>query len=170
MPHSGRIWRPWRAPSPIPARRRPARRPSTTCRRRPSAIAEREYRTVGRGRPWRVTLGQVTLAPGCPIAESRYIRSDISTEHAVMPKSPSPAGSHLRAALVAAVAVILAAGSAAAGEVKVAVAANFAEAAREIGAAFETATGHHAVFSFGSTGQLFAQITQDAPIDRTSVV
>src|SRR3546814_9355552 len=57
------------------------------------------------------------------------------------------------------------AGSAAAGEVKVAVAANFAEAAREIGAAFETATGHHAVFSFGSTGQLFAQITQDAPFE-----
>ncbi|HEY9568586.1 MAG TPA: molybdate ABC transporter substrate-binding protein, partial [Thalassobaculum sp.] len=31
--------------------------------------------------------------------------------------------------------------------------------------AFETATGHHAVFSFGSTGQLFAQITQDAPFE-----
>src|SRR3546814_14809637 len=97
-------------------------------------------------------------------------RRTADLEDAGMPKSPSPAGSHLRAALVAAVAVILAAGAAAAGEVKVADAANCAEAAREIGAAFETATGHHAVFSFGSTGQLFAQITQDAPIDRTSVV
>src|SRR3546814_19467637 len=110
MPHPGRIWRPWRAPSPIPARRRPARRPSTTCRRRPSAIAEREYRTVGRGRPWRVTLGQVTLAPGCPIAESRYMRSDISTHHTVLPTRPSPDAPHLPAGLLPPVLVVLGGG------------------------------------------------------------
>ena len=49
------------------------------------------------------------------------------------------------------------------GEVRAAVAANFSLAARDIGAAFERATGHRAVFSFGSTGQLFAQIAQAAP-------
>jgi molybdate transport system substrate-binding protein len=52
-----------------------------------------------------------------------------------------------------------------AGEVKVAVAANFTEAAREIGTAFAKATGHEAVFSFGSTGQLYTQVTQDAPFE-----
>ncbi len=53
----------------------------------------------------------------------------------------------------------------AAGEVKVAVAANFTEAAKEIGVLFEKATGDQAVFSFGSTGQLFTQITQAAPFE-----
>jgi molybdate transport system substrate-binding protein len=52
-----------------------------------------------------------------------------------------------------------------AGEVRVAAAANFAEAAQEIGARFEQATGHRAIFSFGSTGVLYAQITQDAPFE-----
>jgi molybdate transport system substrate-binding protein len=68
--------------------------------------------------------------------------------------------------LAIASAVLLSVASAAlAGEVKVAVAANFTEAAGEIGAAFEKATGHKAVFSFGSTGQLYTQITQDAPFE-----
>jgi molybdate transport system substrate-binding protein len=57
------------------------------------------------------------------------------------------------------------AGAAQANEVKVAVAANFTDAAQEIGARFEAATGHTAVFSFGSTGQLYTQITQDAPFE-----
>ncbi len=47
----------------------------------------------------------------------------------------------------------------------VAVAANFREAAEEVGAAFEAATGHRVRFSFGSTGQLFVQIAQGAPFD-----
>ena len=55
------------------------------------------------------------------------------------------------------------AATARAGEVRAAVAANFSLAARDIGAAFERATGHRAVFSFGSTGHLFAQIAQAAP-------
>jgi molybdate transport system substrate-binding protein len=58
-----------------------------------------------------------------------------------------------------------AASTAQAGEVKVAVAANFAAAAKEIGALFAAETGHRAVFSFGSTGHLYAQITQDAPFE-----
>ena len=49
--------------------------------------------------------------------------------------------------------------------VRAAVAANFTAAAREIGAAFEEATGDSVLFSFGSTGQLYAQITQGAPFD-----
>ncbi|HRJ61678.1 MAG TPA: molybdate ABC transporter substrate-binding protein [Azospirillaceae bacterium] len=53
--------------------------------------------------------------------------------------------------------------SAQAGEVNVAVAANFTEPAKEIAKLFEAATGHKAVLSFGATGQLYAQITQDAP-------
>lgn len=61
--------------------------------------------------------------------------------------------------------LVAVAASARAGEVRIAVAANFTEAAKEIGAAFDAATGHHAVFSFASTGQLFVQITGGAPFD-----
>lgn len=67
-------------------------------------------------------------------------------------------------ALVALVSLVPA-NSAQAGEVKVAVAANFTEAAKEIGALFEKSSGHKAVFSFGATGQLFTQISQDAPFE-----
>jgi molybdate transport system substrate-binding protein len=52
-----------------------------------------------------------------------------------------------------------------AGEARVAVAANFTAAAKEIGILFAKATGHKTVFSFGSTGQLYTQITQGAPFD-----
>ena len=52
-----------------------------------------------------------------------------------------------------------------AGEVRVAVAANFAEAVREIGTAFDTATGFQAKFIVASTGQLYAQISKGAPFD-----
>lgn len=50
-------------------------------------------------------------------------------------------------------------------EARVAVAANFREAALEIGREFERATSHRVVLSFGSTGQLYAQILQGAPFD-----
>jgi molybdate transport system substrate-binding protein len=52
-----------------------------------------------------------------------------------------------------------------AGTVHVAVAANFTAAAKEIGTLFAKASGHQAVFSFGSTGQLYTQITQQAPFE-----
>ena len=52
-----------------------------------------------------------------------------------------------------------------AAETHVAVAANFTEPAKEIAAAFKAKTGHDAVLSFGSSGQLYTQITQDAPFD-----
>jgi molybdate transport system substrate-binding protein len=50
-----------------------------------------------------------------------------------------------------------------AGEVQVAVAANFTEPAKEIATAFAAATGHKALLSFGASGQLYAQIAHGAP-------
>ncbi len=47
----------------------------------------------------------------------------------------------------------------------VAVAANFTEAAKEIAAAFEKKTGDTAELSFGSTGTLYTQISQNAPFE-----
>lgn len=49
--------------------------------------------------------------------------------------------------------------------VNVAVAANFTAVAEEIAALFEAQTEHEVQLSFGSTGQLYAQITQSAPYD-----
>jgi molybdate transport system substrate-binding protein len=51
----------------------------------------------------------------------------------------------------------------AAAEINVAVAANFTEAAKDIAAAFEKKTGNKVLLSFGSSGQFYTQITQDAP-------
>jgi len=53
--------------------------------------------------------------------------------------------------------------SAYAGEVSVAVAANFTDATRDIVPLFEKATGHKVKVSFGSTGKLYAQIEHGAP-------
>jgi molybdate transport system substrate-binding protein len=53
--------------------------------------------------------------------------------------------------------------SAQAAEVSVAVAANFAAPMQKIAQAFEQATGHKAVLSFGATGNLYAQIRNGAP-------
>jgi len=50
-----------------------------------------------------------------------------------------------------------------AAQTNVAVAANFTDAAKEIAAAFKQKTGHDVVLSFGSSGQLYNQISQDAP-------
>jgi molybdate transport system substrate-binding protein len=52
-----------------------------------------------------------------------------------------------------------------AAEVKVAVAANFADPAKELVPLFEKATSHKAILSFGATGQFYAQITQGAPFE-----
>ena len=45
----------------------------------------------------------------------------------------------------------------------VAVASNFAPAARELAADFNATAGHHVRLSFGSTGKLYAQILNGAP-------
>ncbi len=52
-----------------------------------------------------------------------------------------------------------------AGEVLLAVAANFTDASRELLPLFEKTSGHHARVSFGSTGKLYAQIEHGAPYD-----
>jgi len=52
-----------------------------------------------------------------------------------------------------------------AGEVSVAVATNFTDAARGLAPLFEKATGHTARISFGSTGKLYTQIENGAPFE-----
>ncbi|THD81140.1 MAG: molybdate ABC transporter substrate-binding protein [Phenylobacterium sp.] len=61
--------------------------------------------------------------------------------------------------------ISLAGAPALAAEVQVAVAANFTEPAKDIAAAFATATGHKAILSFGSSGQFYTQITHGAPYE-----
>ena len=55
--------------------------------------------------------------------------------------------------------------AAVAGQVQVAVSANFTAPMRLIGAAFEKETGHSVVLSFGATGRFYAQISHGAPFD-----
>ncbi|MDT3706486.1 MAG: molybdate ABC transporter substrate-binding protein [Thiobacillus sp.] len=52
-----------------------------------------------------------------------------------------------------------------AGEVQVAVAANFTAPMQKIAAKFEKDTGHKAALSFGSTGKFYAQIKNGAPFE-----
>ncbi len=52
-----------------------------------------------------------------------------------------------------------------AGEVRVAVAANFSVPMKDIVPQFEQASGHKVLLSFGSTGKFYAQIKQGAPYD-----
>lgn len=71
----------------------------------------------------------------------------------------------LFAALAAACVGLTAMAPARAAEATIAVAANFTGPARALGDQFARATGHTAAFSFGATGQLYAQISQGAPFD-----
>lgn len=52
-----------------------------------------------------------------------------------------------------------------AGEVQVAVAANFAAPMQKIAAEFEQDTGHKASLAFGSTGKFYAQVRNGAPFE-----
>ena len=52
-----------------------------------------------------------------------------------------------------------------AGEVQVAVAANFTAPAQQIAGEFERKTGHKALLSFGATGKFYAQIKNGAPFE-----
>jgi molybdate transport system substrate-binding protein len=70
----------------------------------------------------------------------------------------------LIAVLCATVSLTLA-GGVQAGETKVAVAANFTEAAQDIAARFKARTGHDAILSFGSSGQFHTQIANGAPYE-----
>jgi molybdate transport system substrate-binding protein len=69
------------------------------------------------------------------------------------------------ASLGLAAACLLPFSAAFAASTNVAVAANFTEAAKEIAAAFKAKTGDEAVLSFGSSGQFYTQIKQDAPFE-----
>ncbi len=60
---------------------------------------------------------------------------------------------------------VFAFGSAQAGEVQVAVAANFTAPIQAIAADFEKDTGHKLVTSVGATGQFYAQIKNGAPFE-----
>lgn len=60
---------------------------------------------------------------------------------------------------------LLAAASAQAATITVAIAANFTKAAEEIGGAWEAKSGHDVRFSFGPSGKLLAQIQNGAPFD-----
>ena len=60
---------------------------------------------------------------------------------------------------------LLAAASLQAGEVQVAVAANFTGPMQQIAAEFAKDTGHKAVLSFGGTGKFYAQIVNGAPFE-----
>ena len=67
--------------------------------------------------------------------------------------------------LVMASILSLAAGQAMAGEIKLAVASNFASAITAIAERFEANTGHKVKLIFGSTGKHYAQIRNGAPFD-----
>lgn len=74
----------------------------------------------------------------------------------------------MRAGRCASLAFLLACGFAAAaraGEVHVAVAANFVKTARELADAFQAEMGDEVVVSEGSTGKLYAQIVNGAPFE-----
>lgn len=64
-----------------------------------------------------------------------------------------------------AILTLFGAGPARAGDVHVAVAANFTAAMKEIAAGFEAASGHRALVSYGSTGKLYTQILHGAPFE-----
>jgi len=65
----------------------------------------------------------------------------------------------------ACIAGILLSVSAQAAEVKVAVAANFAQPMKDIAAEFEKDTGHKLAITQGATGKFYAQITNGAPFE-----
>jgi len=67
--------------------------------------------------------------------------------------------------MVLACALLLLAGAVNADPVRIAVAANFAGVAQELGRRFAADTGHVPTFVFGSTGKHYAQIVNGAPFD-----
>jgi molybdate transport system substrate-binding protein len=68
-------------------------------------------------------------------------------------------------ALFCALAMLLSCSQEAEQPLHLAVAANFLEPATDIAQLYEQETGNAVILSFGSTGQLYTQITQEAPFD-----
>jgi len=87
-------------------------------------------------------------------------REDLSTDPRGRLRRMASRGAWLAATMVGTLAL-----DARAGEVSVAVAANFLEPMRSIAPAFTAATGHETRVSAGSTGKLYAQIVAGAPFD-----
>ena len=67
--------------------------------------------------------------------------------------------------LASLIAVLTVTGAAHAGEVQVAVAANFAGPMEKIAAEFQRDTGHKAIVASGATGKFYAQIRNGAPFE-----
>lgn len=67
--------------------------------------------------------------------------------------------------LSVALGAVLLVGAVQAGEVQVAVAANFTAPMQAIAAEFEKDTGHRALLAFGATGKFYAQIHNGAPFE-----
>jgi molybdate transport system substrate-binding protein len=73
--------------------------------------------------------------------------------------------SSIRRALILCLISVLFSAPLFADEVKIAVAANFTAAMKEIARSFEQSSGHKVLISYGSTGKLYAQILHDAPFE-----
>lgn len=86
----------------------------------------------------------------------------LSRQNAQNRSAPTAAQALFRKVLVA---LLLLAPPAYAETIHAAVAANFTAAFKQLELLFERQTGHHLVASFGSTGLLFAQISNGAPFD-----
>ena len=71
---------------------------------------------------------------------------------------------HVRIGMITALLLVVAQGGRA-GEVRVAVAANFTAPMKAIAAQFEESSGHKTALSFGATGAFYAQIKNGAPFD-----
>lgn len=67
--------------------------------------------------------------------------------------------------LMLALSLLMAAGTTTAGDVRLAIAANFHDAAERLATQFTETTGHSTRISYGSTGKLYAQIRHGAPFD-----
>src|SRR3990167_3022366 len=122
----------------------------------PASILDALYIFVYNGRPSSRSerlLGRTLLrCGGCLATQHLHSRSQRMRVYLWQP-------------LLALYAGVLMAGSALAGEVQVAVAANFSAPLQAIASDFEKDTGHKVLASFGATGQLYAQIKNGAPFE-----
>lgn len=76
-----------------------------------------------------------------------------------------PFPTHFATLVALTISGVLTATAAAAGEVQVAVAANFTASMQRLAPLFEQQTGHKVVVSYGSTGKFFTQINSGAPFE-----
>jgi molybdate transport system substrate-binding protein len=79
--------------------------------------------------------------------------------------APTSRGQRCRWAIICLLLMWLGPQSVGAADARVAVASNFADTARSLGALFGEQSGHRLAFSSASTGKLYAQIANGAPFD-----